>query len=356
MLASTKHRRRLSIESLEPRAMLTVNPVVTATLSGGQLQLQGNSSSCEVEVSQTGSTTFLISGVAGTQIKFGSAQNTSESVSGVTGGLNVNLPGNGTGGGFALTNATIRGSVNVTTGSGGTEIAMGIFPGGVVTTGAVTIQGNLNITTGAGGSLIEEAALTVNQNQNLNMGAGGRDVALDFDDEGTVTVKQDFNINSNGNGSTEIMISEGDDDNAGVVHNAITPLQVRLPELVVGNNFNIDINGGTFEGLLRDMTIGTNLNINATAGSADIDIFDATVGTNTNITTSSGSDFVEIEEFESRSLNVSLGAGNDELELFDVATTIGTNLDGGPGTDALVYLAGGNSLSHLHISNFEVIS
>jgi len=335
--------------------MLSASPLVTIKLSGGQLQLQGNAANCEIEVNQTGATQFLITGIGATQIKFGNAQGSSETVNGVKAGINVNLPGAGGEQVFALTDATVQGNLNVNFGAGFSIVALGNFSGGVISTNSLTVQGNLNINTGAGETEILEVATTVRHDENINMGAGFRDVQLDENDRGVVTVNHDFNINSNGPGQTVIDVSGGV-ETAGNIRPAIGPFQVQLPELVVGNNFNICINAGTLNAVLRDTIVGTNLNINCNAGAASIRLFTVEVGNNANINTDVGSDFVELSGFEARGLNVNLGANSDELELFSVTTTVGTNLDGGSGSDTLFYLSNGNSLAHLHIFNFESIA
>lgn len=356
MKARSLQRRRLNIEPLESRLALSASPLVTVKLSGGQLQLKGNAADCEVEVSQTGPKQFLVTGVGATEIKFGGSTAPSQTINGVSGGINVYLPGAGGTNAFGLTDADVRGNVNIILGRGSNFVGLGVFNVGNVPTDTLTVHGNLNINTGAGSTFIAETAVRALQDENINMGAGVRRVEIDLDDEGLVTVHNDFNINANGAGDTLIEISSGIETQP-EIQPAARPFEpVISTELIVGNNFNININAGTLEAFLRDLVVGTNLNINCTHASADIEIFTAAVRNNTNINTGSGKDFVEIEDLSARQLNVSLGANSDELILFGVHTSIGTNLDGGSGNDTLSYLGGGNSLARLKFFHFETVS
>jgi hypothetical protein len=353
MKALSLPRRRLTIESLESRLALSASPLVTATLSGGQLQLTGNAADCEVEVSQTDPKQFLVTGIGGTQINFGGSQSDSQAINGVSGGINVNLPGAGGTNAFGLTDADVHGNVNIVLGRGRNLVGLGVSNLGNLATNTLTVRGNLNINTGAGGSFISESAVRVLQDENINMGAGVRQVEIDFDDEGIVTVHNDFNINANGAGNTLIEISGIEFQPA--VRPAAAPFEpIISTELIVGNNFNINVNTGTLNAVLNDLVVGTNLNINCTHASADIEILTAAVRQNTNINTGSGQDSVSLEYLSARSLNVSLGAASDNLSLTGVTTTIGTNFDGGSGNDTLDYLYG-NSLAKLHFFHFEII-
>ncbi len=126
----------------------------------------------------------------------------------------------------------------------------------------------------------------------------------------------------------------------------IAPKLNILRELTVGNNFNINIGGGTLNAVLHNMWVGTNFNVwTYIAGAATINVSNSTVGQNTNVTTGVGANNVTLSGFTARSLNVSLGSNSDSLYLTSTVTTVGANVYGNAGLDSLSYMAGGNSLA-----------
>jgi hypothetical protein len=342
MSARLKRPRHLSIESLESRNMLSVSPLVTATVVNGGLQLQGNAQNCELQVTENAQGQFIITGFDGTNIKFGNSTATVETVTGVKSGINVSLPGGGGLQRFGITNANVQGNLVVTIGAGGVQLGVGLFPAAVIPPGAVTIRGNLDITTGGGGTNLLEEATTVLQNEDLDLGAGTRGIYLDQDNLAAVLVTKNFDIDAIGAGSTLIQVGSP---------------QVSVPaELTVGHNLEINIQAGTLDARLQNMIVGNNLNINARAGADTITVTAATVAQSATINTGIGADFVELNGFKASSLTVSLGANSDVLELFSVTTTVATNLDGESGANSLSYFSGGNSLALLHFVNFKFIS
>ncbi len=169
-------------------------------------------------------------------------------------------------------------------------------------------------------------------------------------------MKQDLNINSIGSGSTTIQISQFLDEGPLLRKKFISPKLNILRELTVGNNFNINIGGGTLNAVLCDMSVGTNFNVTCAAGAATINVSNSTVGQNANITTGVGADNVTLSGFTAKTLNVSLGSNSDSLFLTSTVTTVGTNLYGDAGFDSLSYMAGGNSLAKLKFFGFELVA
>jgi hypothetical protein len=72
MKTRSRNGRRLGVEFLEARQMLSASATVTAVLSGGNLTLTGNKIDAYVEVHQTAANTFLVTGLNGTKITYGS--------------------------------------------------------------------------------------------------------------------------------------------------------------------------------------------------------------------------------------------------------------------------------------------
>lgn len=166
--------RRLRLESLESRQMLSAT--VTATLSGGNLTLTGNKNDAYVEVHETGAATYLITGLNGTKITYGSNTGTSESVTGVTGGLTVNLPGSGSGTqSFELDSVAGDPDTLVT---GNLCVTMGNAADTVLVAGLVNIEGNASITTGAGNSVITMYATGIGGTLSIATGAGNQTISI----------------------------------------------------------------------------------------------------------------------------------------------------------------------------------
>ncbi len=103
-------------------------------------------------MNETWTNQYVVTGLAGTQIKYQNMQGVAETVNGVTGGINVNLPGAGGAQAFGLSNAEVFGSVNINLGRGESFIGIGEFPAAISPTGGTTVHGNLNINAGAGGA------------------------------------------------------------------------------------------------------------------------------------------------------------------------------------------------------------
>lgn len=301
-------RRRLNLEALEPRQMLSAT--VTAVLSAGNLTLTGNKNAAYVEVHETATTgTFLITGLSGTKISYNGATGTSESVSGVTGSLTVNLPGSGSGTqSFELdslslaTETDIIGNLSITMGNANNTVTLqgpGLGVGGnaSITTGSgnQTISvgkvedigdgfdffvngGPMSITTGAGNSTVSvydtgiyEGSLSIT----LGNGNGKVTVGSESDPDGDIFVGDNLCVDL-GNGNGTVGVFNSDIDNNLVVQtgsgNQNITIGAEHPEEFLDQSVHPDeIPFSDY-----DVTVGGYIYVGDCPGNTNVTIFDTT--------------------------------------------------------------------------------
>jgi hypothetical protein len=203
-------RDRLSLERLEPRALLAGD--VTASVVNGTLRLTGDDDANEISISGAlnGSgdpvaNSFVVTGLSGTTINGMSGSgggNASITFGGIT-GLNVDL---GDGDDIVqLTNAQIQRNVNIATGAGADQVWIGAFngqPSGTTGTGSaitgnlgdefnaltpatlsvdagqVRVRGNLSISTGDDDDQVAESNLLVDGDHTIRTGEGADRVLM----------------------------------------------------------------------------------------------------------------------------------------------------------------------------------
>lgn len=254
-------RRRLNLEALEPRQMLSAT--VTAVLSAGNLTLTGNKNAAYVEVHETATTgTFLVTGLSGTKISYGASTGTSESISGVTGSLTVNLPGSGSGTqSFELDSLSLATETDVI---GNLAITMGNANNTVTLQGpGLGVGGNASITTGSGNQTISVGKVEdigdgfdffVNGGpMSITTGAGNSTVTV-VDSavyEGSLTITL-----GNGNGKVTVG-SEADYD---------------APDIFVGDNLCVHLGNGNGTVGVFNSDINNNLVVQTGSGNQNITI------------------------------------------------------------------------------------
>jgi hypothetical protein len=341
--SSCRHssRRRLAFESLENRRMLSAT--VTAVLSGGTLTLTGNKNDAYVEVQGNGTLFgYVITGLNGTKITYGSNTGTSETVGEVTNGLAVNLPGSGSGtqsfelnggdeeplfGGFTLSMGNENNTVaiengtsivlkaSISTGNGNQTIQLGTAgtQGGVAPD--VDINGNLSITTGAGNSSVSVFDSVINANMAVNMGNGNNKVVVGSEadtngfgtDQGQYDVEAGLGISirlGNGNGNVQIdNTNVGDEGGAGNL-------------TVATGNGNATISIGKENGIGKsDVSLNDGyLYVSTCPGNSNVTVLDTSVGFGEQ------EEFVKAAVVSPSSLNpgdmaIELGAGNDTVAI-----------------------------------------
>jgi len=161
MKRNRKTTRKLHIESLERRCLLT--GTVAVKVAGHTLILTGDNSDNTAVVSGTGNPgEYLVSDPTGTtNFRFQGTDNASVVVEGITDSIIVDLKNAPHGDAFGLTNAALRGSVIVNTGSGNDTVAIGnglgleAIIGTDITLGDVRLAGSIVIDTGKGNDLVD---------------------------------------------------------------------------------------------------------------------------------------------------------------------------------------------------------
>jgi hypothetical protein len=330
MSKRAKFGTRLTVEALEQRQMMRAN--VTAVVVGGSLIIRGDVTGHAIAItaSSDASKQYDIIGfdnattVNNKPIIGGLS---TASVSGVTAGVVINLPGGnntvliGQEGTFWTSPITapvaIPGRLAITTGSGADQIGLD----------SVTVGKGIAISTGAGDDRIGTNDVTVTTGQTvLTTGAGNDKVAmLGFAGAGAnIATGADndsvFIRDMVLTGQLAVSLSSGDD---------LLLISDDLSTANFGPNFDIPTSGPV------DLGIGT------TGAAASSLLADTNSGTNN----------VTLQDLALRNLVVTTGPDVNTLSLTGVQVSQSTTLLGGPGTNTWTQGAG-NSLGTLRKLRF----
>jgi hypothetical protein len=281
MKIRSRTSRRLGLEFLEARQMLSAT--VTAMLSGGNLTLTGNKNDAYVEVHETAASTFLVTGLNGTKISFGASTGTSESVSGVTGSLTVNLPGSGSGTqSFELDTASGKPDTAI---GGNLAISMGNAADTVLIQGPLTIDGNTSISTGNGNSSIAAFATGIGGGLTIATGSGNQ----------TISVGKVENLGS----GYDVMVDGGSVSiTTGAGNSCVTVVDTDAPEngltINLGSGNNKVVVGSESDTSETDIFLGANLSIALGNGNGTVQVVNTEAEGNLVVTTGNGNANISI--------------------------------------------------------------
>lgn len=322
--------RRLMVEGLEQRAMLAGN--VTASVSGQTLFIRGNDLANGVVVTQTGATSFLVTGIPDlstatpTTVNGGAAfaaNNVRNFEIDLASGNDVLGIGNNTAFLAALA----------------AEAAGGATPAAGVAANAVNLRGYANIRTGAGDDAVG-IQLTTTSGVLIQTGAGADAVAVEAASEGVLTMQTDSGdqrvdradfVRVRGvtlAGAVSVTTLAGDDF-------------VELDSVTAGY---IGVNSGvgaTIAGVTdHDSVFGTTLtsrsaiDIISLVGD-DEDELHAVTANSVLIDAGLGDDYANLSSPTVRTATILGQGGSDHVDLFDGTISIFLLIDGGEGNDGI---------------------
>jgi large repetitive protein len=335
-----------------------LSATVTAVLTGGNLTLTGNKNDAYVEVHETGtgSDAFLVTGLSGTKITYGNSTATSQTISGVTGSLTVNLPGTGSGTqSFELDSLStsaetdVIGNLSITMGSAnntvtlqGPSLGIGGTASIVAGSGNQTINvgkvenmgggpdvfvdgGPMSITCGAGNSSVTVVDTAVYEGSlciALNNGNGNVVVGSEADDVGTdVLVGGSLTITTgNGNANVHVVNSDIEDNLVVKTGNGNANVCIGTLDIRPDNNLNTNVPEYILSGF--DVSVSGYIYVSTCPGNATVTILDTTVGFE-EIESDVRPAFVSQSSLNTGDVAIELGVGNDKV-------TIGTSTDPNP--------------------------
>ncbi len=377
MNSHQKRIRRLRLESLERRAMLS--GTVGVTVAGHTLILTGDNNDNTAIVSGTGTAgEYLISDPSGTtDFRFQGTNNESVTVEGISDSIVVDLRNAPDGDAFGLTNAALRGSVVINTGAGSDVIGIGegdgieTIVGPDVTLGSVRIAGSIVITTGKGSDLIDigyanagaaapETAVAVGGSVVINTQADNDTVNLGLIDltapdlvsskaapfqvsngPFAVGIKHDLIINtgwSSGEGEDTVFESSTGVGGSEVI------TAFGNSDVTLSNTSSAVIVGGTVVSTDQGVAIAHNLDIHLGSGNNDLRVYDTAVGDTFNVTAPNTNNDITIESLEVRhNANIILGVGNNTVLIGTTAVDDTTGTLVSIGGDLNIVTAKGNT-------------
>ena len=332
--------RRLFVEGLEPRAMLAGN--VTASVSGQTLFIRGNNSDNGVVITQTGATSYLVTGIP----DLGTSTPTT-----------VN-------GGAAFAAAKVLnfdidlGAGNDVLGIGNNttfladlaaEAVGGATPAAGVAADAVTLRGYANIRMGAGDDAVG-IQLTTPSGVLIQTGAGSDAVAVEAGSEGVLTIITDTGNQSTDaadfarvrgatlTGAVTVTTQAGDDT---VNLSDVSAAFIGVYPGVGATNAGVTDHDSVFG---FNLTSRSSVDVVSLAGDDD-DELNAVVSNNVLIDAGAGNDYASLENVTIKTATILGQGGNDHIDIFDgPAGNISVNLliDSGAGNDG-VHLFGNNT-------------
>lgn len=289
--------RRLAMESLETRQMMTGNVLVS--VSGGNLVVSGDSGGNELRIIQSLQNgapiagRFFITGQNGTTIN---GQTVGQFFQNVTGDLQINLDG---------------GNDRLTLGDG-------------VSNSRFIVPRDLQVDMGDGNDVVRLDRVSVRDDARLVTGAGSDGVFVKGAIGGLAGVD---------NGQNDLTIDTGDRaDN------------IFLENVFVRHNLSVNTGNDDFTDVIdmHFMNIGNDTDVRTGAGGDIVRVSDVGFNDDLTIDTGSGNDSVSIDRCQVDELFLSLGTDSDALTL---RNTFGrrASLNGGLGSDTLSQ--SGNSFS-----------
>ena len=335
--------RKLHIESLERRCLLTGN--VAVNVAGHTLILTGDNSNNTAVVSGTGNPgEYLVSDPTGTtNFRFQGTDNESVVVEGITDGIIVDLKNAPNGDAFGLTNAALRGSVIVNTGSGNDTVAIGngdgleAIIGTDITLGDVRLAGSIVIDTGKGDDLVDigfanagaaapSTAVAVGGSVIINTQGDNDTVNLGLIDltpsddlipgqgvtgPAAVAIRHDLIIGtggSSGTGSDTVFESS-----AAVGGSEVISAEGNV-DVTLSNTSSAVLVGGTVISTDQGVDIAHNLDIHLGRGTNSLRIYDTAVGDTFNVSAPTSNNDITLESLRVRhNANIVLGVGNDTI-------------------------------------------
>ncbi len=340
---------------------------LTVSVVNGQLQVEGSSQDDIVTI------TGIPPGVAGSgmylvTIQQGSSPPHTQTVTGVTGDIGVNLHGGNDQ--LTMNNAYVNGSIIIDMESGNDTVTLGDVD-------VVSTSVDLDVDLGTENDVLNGRRIFIGGNQGIVAGDGDDDLTFDG-------LASPFTLGTSAAGNANWSTGNGDDT-------------VHVIYAFIGGAFAIDLGEGTdsldifgsaasgnvsfFGGTgIDSLTVDTNFfdasllldggadndtvflanglgidigTINTGAGADTVTVRNETQG-RLNIDTGSGNDTVDVRASAFDRLFASLGEDDDELTLFGNLLRIEADLDGGPGSADRLRDLGNDVRGALRTRNFEL--
>ena len=341
MARNQVQKRRLSVESLESRQLLTGN--VALKVIGGNLFMTGDDANNSVTLAGTATPgKYIVTGLASTKID-GKA---SETLTGITASVIVNL--NGGNDTLEITKLKIGGDLNVNMGSGNNKLD--ITTAGPVNSLQNSVGGSVVVNSGSGNDVVIETSLSIGGSNVISTGGGLDKVELGDDPldklPGDPKPGKDCFVKTGG----DLVVNLGDGAGSFFDADGLTlggSLVAMHGSGKLGTD-GIEVENSTMSGVLKITNSGGGT-YSVEGDSATQLLF---------IDTGNGNDVFNLVGDSAAAKNsfkvaqILLGGGDDTLNVKNTTVSTVAVFDGGSGTNHY-HDNGGTSLANLQKTNFS---